>query len=379
MQRRVLALALLGALVGAGLQLEGQPAASTLSVGGRAGAVVVGDLNHDGHADIVAARLDAGTVSVFLGDGRGRFAPANGTPFAAGQSPEDLALADFDEDGRLDLAVANHETTYVTVLLGNGTGGLSPAPVPRLAVASRPHPHGVAAGDFNGDRHVDLAIESWQENTVLAFWGTGTAAFATSPARLAVGNQPYWKLRSGDFNGDNTSDLVVTNTGGAGVSVVCSDARGGLAPARDIATARAPFAVATGDVDGDRILDLAVAHRSGGSDRSLDGLTVLRGKGDCSFDAVPTPSLRIGTSPTAVAIDDVNGDGIGDIAVADMDSDDVTILPGARASAGSRPSYSVRVGRGPQAIALADVDGDRKADIVTGNWGSGDLTIVPGR
>ena len=377
MQRLLLALALLGAW-GAGLQ-QAAPVASTLSIGGRAGPVVIGDLNGDGKPDIVAARMDAGTVSVFLGDGRGRFRPADGTPIAAGNSPEDLALGDFDEDGRLDLAVANHETTYVTVLLGNGKGGLSPAPMPRVTVPSRPHPHGVAAGDFNGDRHVDLAIESWQENTLLAFWGNGAAAFAAEPVRLTVGNMPYWKLRSGDFNGDHTSDLVATNTGGAGVSVLCSDARGGMAPSRNIATAPAPFAVATGDVNGDSILDLAVARRSGGPDRSLDGLTVLRGKGDCSFEAWPTPSLTIGTSPTAVAIGDVNGDGIGDIAVANMQGDDVTILPGSRSAAGTRPSYSVRVGTGPQGIALADINGDGRADIVTGNWGSGDLSIVPGR
>ena len=88
---------------------------STLQVGGHTGPVVIGDLNRDGKPDIVAGRADAGTVSVYLGDGRGRFSPSAGSPFAAGDNPEDFALGDFNEDGDLDLAVANHETTYVNV------------------------------------------------------------------------------------------------------------------------------------------------------------------------------------------------------------------------------------------------------------------------
>jgi hypothetical protein len=168
-----------------------QSALATLPVGGHAGPTAVGDLNQDGKPDIIAARVDAGTVAVYLGDGRGRFSASQGPPFAAGDNPEDLALGDFNEDGRSDLVIANHETNYVTVLLGDGRGGFGPAHPSRLTVPSRPHPHGVAVGDFNGDRHLDIAVESWQDDAVLVFAGNGKAVFAGDPTRLRVGHTPY--------------------------------------------------------------------------------------------------------------------------------------------------------------------------------------------
>lgn len=104
--RLILTAGLLGAW-GLGAQRLVPPGITTLPIGG--GALAIGDINHDGRRDIVTARTDGATV--FLGDGRGRFVQAQGSPFAAGSSPSDLALGDFDADGRLDVAVANHETS----------------------------------------------------------------------------------------------------------------------------------------------------------------------------------------------------------------------------------------------------------------------------
>lgn len=368
--RILLAGALLAAW-GFSAELLTQPRSLTLPAGGGAGAVLIGDLNRDGKPDIFAR---AGhSLSVYLGDGSGRFERSAGSPFAAGDNPSDLTLGDFDEDGRLDVAVANHETSYLSVLLGDGKGGLgSPS---RIPVASRPHPHGVAAGDFNGDRHLDLAVESWEENTVLVFHGNGNAVFAKEPERLAVGSMPYYRLRAGDINGDGKHDLVTTNTGGSSVSLLCTE-RDRLLPAKEIAVARSPFAVAIGDVNADRQLDLAVAHRYGGVDPNLDRLTVLTGSGKCVFNPTSESPLRVGTSPTAVATGDFDGDGVGDIATANMGSNDVTVLLGGRA--GFRPARGspFAVGTGPTSIAVGDVNGDGKADIVTGNGGSDNVSVL---
>ena len=366
--RLVLGIAVFGAWVLAAQQPV-QPQRTTLPIGGHGGPIAVADVNRDGHADILAARTDSGTVSAYVGDGRGAFSLSGGKAFAAGENPEDIAVGDFNEDGLTDLAIANHETAYATVLIGDGTGGFAPASPARLAVPSRPHPHGVAAGDFDGDRHLDVAIESWQEDTVLIFKGNGKVGFSMQPTRLAVGRTPYWKLRAGDLNGDGRADLVTTNTGGSSVSLSCAP--------EPVATARVPFAVAIGDVNGDRRPDLAVAHRSGGPDRSLDGLTVLLGNGNCAFDAASP--LQAGLSPTAIAIGDINGDGIGDIAAANMQGDNVTVLLGGRSGLRPAPGSPVTVGNGPSAIAVADLNRDGKADIVTGNWESGDVSVVLSR
>jgi VCBS repeat protein/FG-GAP repeat protein len=374
MNHRILMATVLFGIWGWSVRQSPLPVTTTLPAGG--GAVVIGDLNKDQNPDIIAAGNRG--LTVYLGDGRLGFRQTSKSPYAAGDNPSDLALGDFNEDGWLDIAVANHETNYLTLLLGGGKGGLVPASRSRISVRSRPHPHGVAAGDFNSDRHLDLAVESWAENTVLVFHGNGKGSFAKEPRLLGVGRNPYYKLRAADLNSDGREDLITTNTDGSSVSVSCTEA-GVLRPAKEIATPRFPFAVAIGDVNGDRYPDLAVAHRWGAVDPKLDGLTVLLGHGECVFTPTSESPMKIGTSPTAVAIGDIDGDGIGDIATANMESNDVTVVLGSRSGVQPAKWSPVSVGKKPAAIAFGDLNGDGKADIVTGNLGSGDLSVVVSR
>jgi hypothetical protein len=357
----------LGAL-GIGAQQSTQPTTFTLPVGG--GAVTIGDLNSDRKPDIVSIGSDA--VAVYFGDGRGRFEQSPGSPFAAGKNPSDVTLTDFNEDGRLDVAVANHETSYLSVLLGSGGRLASPI---QIAVQSRPHPHGVAAGDFNRDRHVDLAVESWAEDVLLVLNGNGKGRFANEPLRLPVGRVPYHKLRAADLNNDGADDLVATNTDGSSVSVACSDSSASLRPAREIAIAASPFAVAIGDVNGDHIRDLVVAHCWGAVDPNRDRVTILTGSGDCSFSVSPESPMKSGASPTDVAVGDVDGDGIDDVAVANMGSNDVSLFLGGRSGIRPAEGSPLSTGTAPAAIALADLNGDGRADIVTGNTGSRDVSV----
>jgi hypothetical protein len=94
-----------------------------LPTGHRPASIAVADLNHDHHPDLIVANFDDGTLTVFFGDGKDHFVPAPGSPFACGHSPNDIAVADLNGDGNLDLVVANTETPYITVLLGDGRGG----------------------------------------------------------------------------------------------------------------------------------------------------------------------------------------------------------------------------------------------------------------
>ena len=368
--KRIVLLVVIAGAWGVGAQRPASPARMTLSVGGPAGTAAIGDLNRDGRNDIAATAGNA--VFVFLGDGRGGFERSARSPFGAGENPSDLVLADFNRDGHLDAAVANHETDYLSVLIGDGNGAL--ADPSRVPVPSRTHPHGIAAGDFNADGHPDVAVESWEEDTVLVVHGNGRGTFAVEPVRLAVGLKPYYKLRAGELNADGRDDLVTTNMGGNSVSVVCSGPRGLTQAAMTFRIAPSPFAIAIGDVTGDRIPDLAVAHRWGSLDPKFDGLTVLIGKGTCAFAPSSDSPLKVGASPTAVAIGDVDADGIGDIATANMASNDVTVLLARGSGWRAAPGSPFSVGPGPSAIALGDLNGDRRADIVV-STGS-DVTIL---
>ncbi len=306
----------------------------------------------------------------------GGFAEAPGSPFSAGTSPEDLAAADFNNDGNLDLAVANHETDYLTVLLGDGRGSLAPSQSSPVRVSSKPHPHGVAAGDFDGDGCKDLAVESRDENAVLVMRGDCEGGFGASEKRHSVGEWPYYHLRSADLNRDGFSDIVVPNTEGSSISVLLGSS-GGLSEEIRVNTSGAPFAVAIGDVSGDGHADLAVAHRRGSmSENDLDGVTLLLGDGSGAFPADLAFRLAAGIAPTAVAIGDYDGDGAADLAVVNQGSHDVTLFLGRPGGVREAAGSPLSVGRLPQAVALADLNGDGRADMVTGNPGSRDVSVL---
>jgi hypothetical protein len=108
----------------------------TIPVGKGPRWISVADVNHDRNPDIVVANADDGTVNVLLGNGEGQFNEAAGSPFPAGHLPNDVAIADMNGDGRLDLLIIPYERDIrdasqnaVTVLFGDGEGGFKPCRV----------------------------------------------------------------------------------------------------------------------------------------------------------------------------------------------------------------------------------------------------------
>jgi hypothetical protein len=148
--------------------------------------VAVGDFNGDGKPDLAIANIHVpnGTVTVLLGDGRGGFTAAPGSPFPAGSWPTSVAVGNFNGDGKPDLAIANYDSNTVTVLLGDGKGGFTEAPGSPFPAGR--NPESVAVGDFNGDGKPDLAIANQGSNnvTVLLNSYSGSARRTPSKPRL---------------------------------------------------------------------------------------------------------------------------------------------------------------------------------------------------
>jgi hypothetical protein len=141
--------------------------------------VAVGDFNDDGKLDIATGNRDSNDVSVLLGDGSGKFTPAPGSPAPVGSDPYSVAVGNFNGDGRLDIATANSSGS-VSLLLGNGSGGFTV--VPPLANGVGSYPTSVAVGDFNGDGKPDLAITNLQSATVTVLLNTNAPATSVSVA-----------------------------------------------------------------------------------------------------------------------------------------------------------------------------------------------------
>jgi hypothetical protein len=352
------------------------------AVGRSPGSVLVEDLNGDGQLDLVVANEKSNDVSVLLDDGKGGFSPSRGSPFSAGPNPNDLAGGDFNGDGRIDLAIANHETQHVTVLLGDGRGAFAPAPSSPVTVVVKPHVHGVAAGDFNGDGNLDLVTDSWADDRVLVLFGDGKGSFATPGTYVDVGRHPYQRVRVADLNGDGKADIVSPNLEGDNVTILLGDGTGKFRePAGSpFACGDSPFNVAIGDVNADGKLDLAIVNSpSSTSDRSgQDGLFILIGDGLGGFTKMAGSPLATGKFPNIPAIGDVNGDGVADVAVSSPDGDKIIVFTMSRKGAVTSRT-AVSVPGHPKGLVLRDLDGDGNAEIVTTNNGDDSVTVITGR
>ena len=307
---------------------------------------------------------------MLLADGAGGFA-APGAPVAVGTHPHCVAIADFNRDGRADLATANNDSSDVSVLLGNGAGGFSPAAGSPVTVGTNPTT--LTIGDFNRDGKADLATSNEGSDNITVLLGNGAGGFATtSGSPIPVGTHPTW-IVSGDLNRDGKRDLATANRDSNNVTVLLGDGAGGFAPAprSPFAVGSVPHSVAIGDLNSDGRLDLATGNQAS------NDVTVLRGNGAGSFSPAPASPFAVGTLPTAIAIGDLNADQRPDLATADRTDDRVTVLLGTRAgrfSAG--PGSPFAVGDRPRSITIADVNGDGRPDIATPNEWSNNVSLL---
>jgi hypothetical protein len=341
--------------------------------------VLIADVNHDGIADLLVANNGSSNLTVYLGQGAGEFKMAPGSPFGAGPSPNDLTPGDFNGDGHFDLAIANHGVKLVTLLLGDGTGRFAFAPGSPFAVASNPHPHGIAAADFDEDGKLDLAVDSWGENKVLVLFGNGDGTFRTNGVKFDVGAAPYERLRTANLDGDGHADIITSNWKGDSVSVLRGDGKGrfALAGGANIPVPTSPFGIAIGDFNGDRQPDIAIVHYSGqATDRSRNGLSVLLGDGKGRFALARGSPFPVGHYPPTVAAGDLNRDGITDIAVPNYLDNSVTIYLGGTNGIHPAAGSPIKVGRGPAGVAIGDLDGDGKPDLVVTEAEDNDVLVL---
>jgi hypothetical protein len=354
-----------------------------IPVGEEPGSVMLADVNHDGHLDILVANTKSENLTVLLGDGKGHFAEAAGSPFACGKSPNDIAVGDFNGDGNLDLVIANTGTPYLTVLLGDGKGGFKASAKSPFAAASNPHVHGVAVGDFNGDGKLDVVTDSWGNNQILMLAGDG-AGNLNGPGRIFnVGKRPYERLRTADFNKDGKMDVVTTDLEQNAVTVLLGDGKGGFneAPGSPFPAGRAPWAVAIDDINKDGNLDLAVIpYAPDVPDPKQVGLTVLLGDGKGGFRMMRgSPFSLAGCGgPDRIAAGDVNGDGLRDIVVSCAESNSLVFFMGTRDGGFQISSKSLKE-IGWSGLAIGDLNGDGKDDVVVSNSKSGTVTILWGK
>jgi hypothetical protein len=333
-------------------------------------ALVAADFNDDGRTDLAVANLFNSVVSVLLGNGDGTF--QNEVPYTVGSYPLALVAGEFNGDGRTDLAVANANSNDVSVLLGNGDGTFQNQ-VP-YAVGSSPAD--LVAGDFNGDGRTDLAVANAFSNTVSVLLGNGDGTFQNQ-VTYAVGSGPV-ALVAGDFNGDGRTDLAVANYDDSDMSVLLGNGDGTFQHQLTYPVGSSPVALVAGDFNGDGRTDLAVTNAG-----SLDShgnlipgtstVSVLLGNGDGTFQHQVT--YAVGNAPSALVAGDFNGDGRTDLAVANADSNTVSVLLG-NGDGTFENQVTYAVGNGPAALVAGDFNGDGRTDLAVANYDDNDVSVM---
>lgn len=338
--------------------------------------VAIGDLNRDNNLDLVVTNAGTQDVSVLLGDGAGRFgAPLNfalGTQYSE-RTPVAVALADLNNDGKLDSVVANRDSAELSILLGDGAGSLGLAGNVKLPGS----PLSVSVGDFNKDGKMDLAVAMLSvygplppyvaNGYVSIFYGDGAGQFALSE-NVAAGISPAHAFVA-DFNRDGNLDLAVINYGSLDTSILFGNGKGSFAAAISYAVGYYPYAAVISDFNGDSISDIAV------SNPWSNDVSMLLGSATGSFDGAQ--SYVVGNAPAFVAVDDFDSDGLSDLAVTNHDSGTVSILRG-NGVGSFQAAGEFAVQKGPVSVATGDFNQDGKPDLAVANEFSDTVSILQG-
>jgi hypothetical protein len=356
--------------------------ATSFPVGANPQDVVTADFNNDGKLDLATSNYDEatgdGTVSVLLGNGGSSFQPARTS--ATGPDPVSLAAGDFNADGKPDLATANSggywDNDPVSILLGHGDGTFA-APVGLSAYGEAAN--SVATGDLNADGKLDLVVSTGTLSgyvSVLLGHGDGTFADAQTPGEYV---SPFYAATLADFNGDGKLDVATARYEADAVAVFLGYGDGTLQEPRQFAVGingifDGPDSLAAGDFNADGKIDLATANSYSNS------VSMLLGNGNGNFQT--SQQFAAGNAPHSASASDVNGNGKLDLVVANLLS---TSSPGAvsvllgngnGSLAGPITSITSATGGSPSSVVMADFNGDGRPDAAAANTGSNNVSVL---
>jgi hypothetical protein len=278
-----------------------QPVGSPVNViqsGQYVNAIVAGDFNRDGNLD-VAVQV-SGTIVVLTGSGDGKFSIGAPILLPSGHPALVLAVADLNQDGYLDLAVgAGGDTSALVAMLGNGDGTFNTASgIPTMIGKG---PSSVVVGDFNGDGIPDVAVTALYGNNLTILLGNGDGSFSEAPMSPIAAIFPPDSAVAADFDQDGHLDLAVSD-GVSALLIYIGNGDGTFTTAGSVTTGYGPWSVAYGDFNQDSVVDLVTANEDNST------ATVLFGQRDGTFIAYPT-ELSVGSNPNSVAAGPFTTDG----------------------------------------------------------------------
>ena len=347
-------------------------------VPGTPSSLVTADFNGDGKPDLAVSAPDSTVITILLGNSDGTF--RSGT-VSVGIQPAQIAVGDFNGDGRPDIVAIN--TTYslastIYVLSGRGDGTFLTARVSSTGDAIVPR--NIVVADFDGDGKSDLAVTGYNALYVTLFYGKGDGTFG-SPVRTDTSRtMPLVGLAAGDVNGDGRPDLVSGPITYNDAGVFTYSGSRAFRSVVQYGLHNTSTAFALTDMDGDGKQDMIAAENGGSA--GLYYVGILRGNGDGTFQNEIAASLN--AAPNDVKIADVNGDGKPDVIAAERNANRVGVLLGnGDGTLQAENDYAVGINPfaipgvpGAQSIAIGDFNRDGKLDFVVPT--ATGVLVVPG-
>jgi hypothetical protein len=351
----------------------------------------VSDLDGDGIPDLVIANHTAGSISVFRNtSGIGNINVANFVrkDFTSGTGATFISVADLDNDGKQDIIVANQGENTLSIFKNISTSGNISFNSP-VKIATPSTPIGLGIGDFDKNGWLDIATANHGNATVSIFTNKGIFnSISTNNFNprfgLITGLNPI-TIDVADMDGDSKSDIVVGNYGSNSISIFKNNyISGALATASfstklDFNAGNKPGYVKLGDMDGDSKLDIVVLAEG------VNSVGILRNTSTSGVLNLTSFASRVnfntGITPYYISVGDLTGNGKLDILVTNFGDGTATVwqnkaTPGSITSASFFKRLNFTVGTKPYAGLLADIDGDAKTDILVSNTGSNTLSIL---
>jgi hypothetical protein len=351
---------------------------SPLNVGRGSGDIIFADLNQDRHLDLLTRHLLTRRITVSFGDGKGRFTDAPNGPLALDYSPGAFAFGHINGDADLDMAVAAKDDAkeYVHILSGDGKGGFqeekgSPITVAAARQTWKPSLHLV---DVNEDGKLDIVSANGRRNSIEIHLATDKG-YVPGPSVQLDPDHARYNYEIADLDRDGRLDLVIassTESDDKPTSVVVKrgDGKGNFAHAGSPLLISPAAQIRTlGDVNGDKRLDVVLAHRN--------QLSILSNRGKGAFALATGSPHEIGAEAFQVAVADFNRDGANDLAAATVNS--VTVLLGSGRGFSPAAGSPFAAGPGAYCLSAADINEDGKLDIAASSFEGDGITLLLGQ
>ncbi|MGI4736219.1 MAG: FG-GAP repeat domain-containing protein [Janthinobacterium lividum] len=341
--------------------------------------ILTADFTGDGYADLATGNFVTHEVAILRNQGDGTFAPAVTYPLCSDCTPYGLAAGDVDGDGHSDLVTANYSTPFVSVVRNKGDGTFAISQEYPLA-NNISQGQDIALADVNGDGALDILLTTLGTPTLSVLLNQGRGQFGPCQAYSYALTAVIAHLTVADFDRDGRPDVAITHftnftsSTGHWVSVFYNQGNGQFRLPTDYALAAntAPFGITAADLNADGYPDLLTANSG------TDDVGVLLNDGTGSFVKPRYVSTGLASQPLRVVVAPLAENGQPALVTASYGFNGVGIVPqlaGSGSDFGSVITVAVEPAGQPSSVVVADFDHNGRLDVATCNSAKGSVTV----